>query len=107
MRELDWWIHCEVFGWYPATELEYPHRKGFLHNDHDFMCREDVPEYSSSAAAMEVLKKCSEKLGMFEYISINCAEGEFAIRMAHAGWDWINAPTMELAICQFAKKLFS
>ena len=61
----------------------------------------------TAAAAMDVLKACSAKLGDMEHIRVSQQDGHYAVIMADANWDWEYAETLELAICIFAKKLFT
>lgn len=89
LRDLDAWICEHVMGWRKSDVIKRPAM---------------IPNYStSSAAAMEVLKKCQD----IRCLAINKnsitslgGEDEKAIVMC-------DAPTLELAICMFAKKLFT
>ena len=107
LRELDAWIAENVMG----HEMAYGEMITVVPNPADgepmIVDHAPPPQYTTDlTAAMQVLKKCAERIGAFEHISINLCEDEFSIRMAHANWDWIHAETLELAICRFARKLF-
>ena len=115
LRELDAWMAEHVMGWRMVNHLRDFCSGSFICNrGADCLvwdwshrgCNAWTPT-TDPAAAFAVLEKCAARLGDFEHISINCCEGEFAIKMAHANWDWINAPTLPLAICLFAKQLYS
>lgn len=58
--------------------------------------------------AWEVLKKCAEKMkheGDIISIWLDAGNGGWCIKVAGTT-DLESAPTLELAICQFAKQLF-
>jgi hypothetical protein len=55
---------------------------------------------------MAVLKRCAEELGDMERVEISSTGRFWGVRPCHMGWDFDYADTLELAICQFAKKLF-
>lgn len=103
-QELREWIHRKLFGWYAATEMEIPHRRGFLHLDHEFMCWQDVPDYPHDpAAAMAVLEKCLLEKG----IQLSHYKG-FGIYQTGLGKSLeTHADTLPMTICLFAQKLFS
>jgi len=98
LRELDAWIADEVF-------------KRWMLNPEGLG---DAPKYTTDpAVALGVLKKCAEKL---------CDDKAFSdalmIQPNEAGNGWfvgpfsddtkcVESPTLELAICLFAKKLFT
>ena len=64
------------------------------------------PDYSSeSRHAMDVLKKCAEKLNGFE-LQID-GPTPWAVRSGDPDIKCQHAETLELAICLFAKALFS
>ena len=115
LRELDAWIWTHVLGWVPFREEEYPHRNGYaLGDDTGEKCLEcDMPQCSTDpAAAMQVLEKCAVELG---------GEGEraCAVEWLPMEEEWriietdtpdgvrAQAKTLPLAICLFAKELFS
>lgn len=62
---------------------------------------------TNPAAALEVQKKCCEKLGNMERLEISFQDGQYAVRQCHSGQDFEFHETLEIAICQFAKQRFS
>lgn len=121
LRELDAWIAENVMGYawlqpiggrYTRFYLVSPnnhkdlkpefvfHRKSY--RDEDI---ENAPRYTTDpAAAMEVLKKCSEKYSIKIGFDVN---GKWFVSHYDAKFEGvIRAETLELAICLFAKKLF-
>ena len=76
----------------------------------------DVPRYASKPApALEVLKRCAEKSkredGLYNFICVRpllTGVGFAVFRNVYGiGTDYAECPTLELAICQFAKQLFT
>ncbi len=130
MRELDVWIALNVMGWKRMTFNDYLKTCGFnerltnyYHNldgsiaaDFDWAC--DCGQTNTSwrptdnpAHAMEVLKKCCERgCGKFSTV-IWKFQGEWNIDAQCVDvkdeFNAVEAETLELAICQFAKKLFT
>ena len=120
MRELDAWIAEHVFGYikqnvnYPEAhwnELSLPDLDGNYISEgwvQGWEFRDvNIPFYSTQAsAAMGVLKKCAENL--IRGITINQNEGKWIIQAQN---NYIGnlemSETLELAICLFAKQLFS
>lgn len=115
LRELDAWIAEHVMGW-KARKLNrrdlinhlMPPQSitdGFGKYDADPMFQTNVtgvPNYTTEpAAAMEVLKKCMDMavVTLFEK-----AKGGYEVRWQQMS---ASAETLELAICLFAKKLFT
>ena len=93
--ELDAWIAEHVMGWKESDIIKRPAM---------------IPSFCSDpAAAMVVLKKCAEKCGINGIVIEPPVGGVLT--------DWFvaqnctamiyHAPTIELAICLFAKGLFS
>ena len=106
MRELDEWIHINIFGWTLGRELKYPNRPAYFLNGVQMLAC-DAPRYSADPAAMLVLKKCAEKLIPNAFVI------ESPIRLdpkwcvgATTKSITASGDTLELAICQFARQLF-
>jgi hypothetical protein len=127
MKELDAWIHKHVMEgdlyvglkkrglWYRPNARGYTDRQSeagrytraeakeheYPHDEPVTICEFKPENYSSdAAAAMEVLKKCSD----IAVIDVGQSVGKwFAANQDFFEW----AQTLELAICLFAKKLFS
>jgi hypothetical protein len=122
LRELDAWIACNLFGWEPETRKMYAGSKnvaGYGRNKHlhpghperDFTpCTLMIPHYSTDpAAAMEVLKKCAEKwIVTVELGKDGSGQSYVWVARLNLGTEdnFKCAPTLELAICLFAKQLF-
>jgi len=100
-RELDAWIAENVMGWDLGESKPghgWPWFGEFGFGDE----QEKIPHYTTDpAAAMEVLKKCSEET----YITTRRHKRCWS--MSGSNGMTIEAETLELAICLFAKKLFS
>jgi acetylornithine deacetylase/succinyl-diaminopimelate desuccinylase-like protein len=64
--------------------------------------------YSEKAAALEVLKKCAEKLGNSDFVHIKGSNNHKTNPKWRVGsaYHCQDGDTLELAICLFAKKLF-
>jgi hypothetical protein len=92
LRELDAWVAENVIGWH-LTDID--------------MTSEDYPRYTTDhAAAMEVLKKCA----FGNRITCWYSDGTWNVDnlRGYASYEHeAQAETLELAICIFAKKLFS
>lgn len=123
LMELNVWIAENVFGWmrwtfdngytshnYLTAQRERQdkfHRRGWV--DGRYIIQTFPKSSSESADAMEVLKKCAEKLPVSIFVSVAdpgtwvcCYESPEGVGDIDA-----DAPTLELAIARFAKKLFS
>lgn len=133
LRELDAWIAEHVMGtknmfglkkrgfWYrpnahgytdrqseawqlpfeEAKKHEYPHGG---HDDRVTVCEIEIPSYTSNpAAAMQVLEKCAEKTT----VALNQGTTGWFISDCDKKLRFAVAETLPLAICLFAKKLFS
>ena len=112
-RELNEWIAEHVMGWRVASEPElqniYRCGKWWIPDGLDWReMRPHFPHYSSDpAAAMEVLQKCAVACC---YLSIEALNGFWRVgnMQPNGEWSkWSDAETLPLAICMFAKKLFS
>lgn len=115
LRELDAWIAVNLFGKKAISKDGPPPTKGV---EDDYFVKEwvdisgSLPHYSTDpAAAMEVLKKCAQKLydeGQEETVSVGLDAPYFVVEKTNCVPDLrVEAPTLETAICKFAKKLFS
>jgi len=107
MRELDEWIHINIFEWTLGRELKYPNRPAYFLNGVQMLAC-DAPRYSAHpAAAMLVLKKCAEKIGQDGAIEVSYHKWNFSVRSAlvDSGFYYIEK-SLELATCQFARQLF-
>jgi hypothetical protein len=99
LRELDAWIHKHVM----EGDLYVGLKKRGL-------CEFEPELYSSSPAAMEVLKKCAE-----DGFAISCQKNSKGWKVSRIYWEsfvmheteLVFADTFELTICLFAKKVFS
>jgi hypothetical protein len=133
MRELDAWIAEHVMGWKwfafpPVTDgtrkwtillktSSWQRRQGGKQvsapHKNDEIDIGSVPQYTTDpAAAMEVLRKIGEEMGGRTYgLRIHGPSAEFKVHFWTVTDDEFdveaNAPTLELAICLFAKQLFS
>lgn len=124
---LDLWVDINVFNqfnmvglrkrglWYRPNAKGYTHQSAeawrltraeakpyeYLHDEPVTICELPIPRYTTDpAAAMEVLKKCAEKI----------YPNHFPIRVFAGGWQislFEPSETPELAICLFARKLFT
>jgi len=119
LRELDAWIAEHVFGWHRQSfENGYlrqnllvenkfradKYRRHGWHNDVEVL--DTFPKFSTDpAAAMQVLEKCIEK----EPNGIVCGnlKGQWCATTHGWGGAFCEAETLPLAICLFAKQLFS
>jgi hypothetical protein len=127
LRELDAWIAENVMGWELAKD-EYHARmslsKSYCISSDKTVCFGHQGQFSlfkpttNPAAAMELLKKCGEQgilKGEFKLpvsifrrgdlqwvVSENCEDAP-----EHEFYIVVEAETLELAICLFAKKLFT
>lgn len=98
LRELDAWIAEHVFGDKPDAGKTVPFSS-------EQYCH---PRYSSNNAdAMLVLEMCMEKFGAVRMHKIK--DGEYLVEslwQTHKG-RFVIEDTMPLAICQFAKAIYS
>lgn len=105
MRELDAWIHEHVFGKCLFDE----------HRINNALCRKCCMDCSSEthrvkspttdpAAAMEVLRICAKKDVTIQIRKQD--SGEWCVWDVQS-WSDGTASTLELAICLYAKKLFT
>lgn len=126
MRELDAWIAEHVFGyrWFAFEggkgnrfcDLQIPstfqERHGGIQCDAPLVGYErdigGVPRYSKEARpALEVLEKCFDKVGLIDAHRVKCGEFNFCIGATYVTDSEVEAKTLPLAICLFAKKLFA
>lgn len=113
MRELDAWIAEHVMGWKLFRDgrnniaAEMPTGETCIVTANHPWDESDFSPTVDSAPAMEVLKKCVDVL-------YGC--NSFSLEVFRNGNHWVvrhpiygspHAPTLELAICLFAKQLFS
>jgi len=114
LRELDTWIAEHVMGWYRADGKPshwFPDGyKNEWHNPKGGM--DTLPCFTTDpAAAMTVLEKCNDKLkelGHFPGAIDLWKPFELWKIQSHANSDiHAEAETLPLAICLFAKQLFS
>lgn len=136
LRELDAWIAEHVFGykwghfgsvddktglpelgWKEPIYLLEPERYGVEKSAHELppqhRCKVDgwinkglpsYPEYTTDpAAAMAVLEKCREK----ESVTIGTLNGKCCVTKSSWSRLFVESDTLPLAICLFAKQLFS
>ena len=110
LRQLDAWIAENVMGNQQRKIRVTDGRKLVRYEFLKVGTNEICPEYTTDpAAAMEVLKKCCEAMAVNVEIW-KAGNGEWVCRMV-SGRNSRNcvgtANTIELAICLFAKKLFT
>jgi len=106
MRELDAWIAENVFGWQEFREEEYPYRMLWREGEEGSPVWDEPDYYTTDpAAAMEVLKKCADNLWLS--VGFSKQRKTFLCGGILSGENYAEAETLELAICQFAKKLFT
>ncbi len=102
MRELDAWIAEHVIGWSYEVTGSDPTEDGYCWFDENrkFPC--ELPHYSTDpAAAMQVLEKCAERSAIMIIKDDGCVVAQINGKRLTA-----DGPTLPLAICQFARKLF-
>lgn len=115
LRELDAWIAEHVMGF----TLNSGHPPHWYSSDSDrvYFVRlaedDDAAIYwqptTDPAAAMEVLKKCYDKCGMIDTFRTQIKPYRFGVTgkwLPAANYE-CEAEALELAICLFAKKLFT
>lgn len=131
LRELDAEIAQAVFGWTKwnfdngYTNNNYLNVNGDKERANKFRKKGWIdgrqivhlqPNYSTDpVAAMDVLKKCAEKIQSECSGKVLCfyplAKDEWVVATVQLGNMFVqeteNAPTLEQAACQFAKQLFS
>jgi len=128
MEELEKWIAINVMDEMPriqAHALDAEEKFTALWED-DHITRkcvrdfcEENPEYhykecevykhytTDPAPAFDLLKKCAEKLGEKEAIEVQTRYGVWNVSAWPVSKIETEAPTLELAICQFAKLVFT
>ncbi len=112
LREFDAWIAKHVMGW-KLQERNVPYYWKIPKTNRIYFLatgrRPDDTEWSPTiqpSAAMEVLKKC---LTSGNYFTVALDEDDYKIEARHITGKTIlvSATTLELAICLFAKKIFT
>lgn len=103
LRELDVWIASYIFMFYVHLEGEVPYISNF--KEPDWKTKSGLlPEYTTDpAAALTVLEKCAGQIGYTPNFTL--FERTWIFTDA-AGVNHKDIPTLPLAICLFAKKLF-
>ena len=114
LRELDAWIAEKVMGWKPFVSGKTSSIKGtfWLDSEHKVVAS---PEFqwtrfdptTDRAAAMQVLEKCADRVGVRIDRYNGRAPNVWYIRATDGRLAEAEAPTLPIAICLFAKKLFS
>jgi len=110
MRELDEWIATRIFGWQKFREEEFPHRTLWSEGDPGSRVWDEPDFYTTDpAAAMQVLEKCVEFGGVLVTRPFYHNEKKelWTIRDGEMGDMTEVGETLPLAICKFAKELFS
>jgi len=115
LRELDAWIGVNVFGMKAISKNSEPPTEG---TEDDYFVIEwietscSLPHYSTDpAAAFQVLQRCADKLDGYE-ISVGhhrykiSEPKQFMVCSSNHRECQSIAPTLEIAICKFAKELF-
>jgi hypothetical protein len=120
MRELDAWIAERLFGWKPSVVSNFPGQMippGEPPGKE--LCVMGCPRYTAlRAGALDVLMRCAERGRFKAEHNINIyqpADGTGRWCVAASTCDWpdemraepVIAETLPLAICLFAKQLFS
>lgn len=111
-RELDAWIAERVMGWKLDKMIWWS--RNDIDKTQSIAWEGDFRPTTDPAATMEVLKRCAEKL---EVINSSIALGQQFDELVEDRLFWFvshertkevtEAETLELAICLFAKKLFT
>ena len=105
MRELNAWIAENVMGWSWQLTGSDPVEDGYcwFNSEGKFPC--ELANYTTDpAAAMDVLKKCLDR--QFSPIEIR-QRGFNEAHIVSSRGEVVEAKTLELAICQFAKQIIS
>lgn len=106
LRELDAWIAEHVMGWVRASEIENAREgKSFFAGQTRTWARIGKPfsPTTDPAAAMQVMERCIHTDDVVIYKTVN---EKYGVRSDITDMA-IDAETLPLAICLFAKKLFS
>jgi hypothetical protein len=111
MREFDAWIAVNLFGYehrqikpcaiFPDGGMAWHNGNGAVDYLHGYT--------TDPAAAMEVLKKCADKVSKIDNVCLCVRGGKWSIWYCDGDAGTIcesESKTIELAICKFAKKLF-
>ena len=111
--ELEKWIWLNVFGWIEWREEEFPYRAGYSQGDeYGVKCLEcDMCHpVTDPADAFAVLQRCVERVT--KDISINSDGKTFKV-FSIMDWSgqteawWEEDESLPVAICLYAKKLFT
>lgn len=103
LRELDAWIACNLFGAKDIVWVQLWAEIGCPNEPFQNHGADEIPYYTTApAAAMEVMKKCLEK----DSVGFWKKQHGYTVKN-HREDCREQAPTLELAICLFAKKLFT
>lgn len=112
IEELDNWIAFRIMGWriFKTTpewvEAGKPLGRKITVLDQD--PRFKIPAFSTTPMlAMQVLEICCKKIGSTESIKIRWDDGQWEVQEIGFDASAEVADTLELAICKFAKTLFS
>ena len=109
LRELEVWIGEHIFGG-EITKTPHLATDVYMQTESDrrlMMSPYPVPRYTTDrAAAMEVLEKCCDKIGILELGRVKVKPFNFCIRATYVPELDVEAETLPLAICLFAKKLY-
>jgi len=106
MAELDAWILVNIF--HEVSVIDCAGRCRVLRPAGYFYFQPTT----DTAVAMEVLKKCCIKIGSCDQLPIRWDDGQWVVGQDPATVGYIDesiicGETLELAICLFAKKLFT
>ena len=115
MRELDAWIAEHVMGWSRSPHVLQDGQIGFYQFSHGGIevrvaSGERLFSFSPTtdpAAAMLVLEKCYERVGLIDMSRVKVAPFNFCIGATYSTGLEAEAETLPLTICLFAKQLFS
>jgi hypothetical protein len=119
MRELDAWIAINIFAFkyrrlnrhdaFNVLVSPEAMEKGFgkFQPDEHQPNNSDAPPYSTDpAAAMEVLRKCAEKVAVKIRRQVHTVDKRWCVYVDNTDIESFEY-TLELAVASFAKKLFS
>ncbi len=110
LRELDVWIAVNVFGWLygigkSGKQCFWPPDCNTEKKRNKWIYGISVPSFTTdTAAAMQVLEKC---ITGHTSIAINHGTTGWWVADCDKKKFWATGETLSLAICQFAKNLFS
>jgi hypothetical protein len=104
LKELDAWIAEHVMGW--ELWIAAPDCPVYRTGDKDNPTQKWFKPTTKSSSAMMVLEKCCERLPLHVEIG-KYGENWCVSRPDQDATEAVIAPTLPLAICLFAKALFS